>query len=91
MAVGAQQYAVTGTPSVIAVAPGASLPGSAAGPVGNVFVATSANAYLGGANVSSTTGLAITSTSAPLSIPLYPGDVLYAVAATTATVSVLQT
>lgn len=90
MSVGSQQYAVTGTASVIASVP--PLTGSVGGgQVGAVIVTTSANVFLGGANVTSTNGLGITSTSAPLTVPLFPGDVLYAVAATTATVSVLQT
>lgn len=91
MAVGSQQYAVTGTASVIASAPGGTLPGAGVGPSASLVVTTTADIYLGGSNVSSTNGLKVSSTTAPFPIPLYPGDVLYAVAATTATVSVLQT
>ncbi len=91
MAVGSQQYAVTGTASAVAAAPGESLPGAAGPAVAQVTVTTSADIYLGGANVSSTNGLKVSSTTAPLPVLLFPGDVLYAVAATTATVSVLQT
>lgn len=93
MAVGSQQYAVTGTASIIATAPGDALPGAAGGPVAQVLVSTSANAFLGGSNVSSANGMAITATNTAVPIPimLFPGDVLYAVASTTATVSVLQT
>lgn len=91
MAVGSQQYAVTGTASIIASAPGDALPGAAGGPVAQVVVATTADIFLGGSNVSSSNGLKVSSTTAPFPITLFPGDILYAVASTTATVSVLQT
>jgi hypothetical protein len=92
MAVGSQQYAVTGTASIIAAGPGDALPGTSQ-PLASasVTVTTTANAFLGGSNVTSANGLPITSAMAPLTIPLFPGDVLYAVASTTATVNVLQT
>jgi hypothetical protein len=93
VAVGSQQYALTSTASVIASAPGDALPGGT--PVASAQVTIgipTANIYLGGVNVSSTNGLLVASTNTvPFSVNLYPGDVLYAVTATTATVSVLQT
>lgn len=91
MAVGSQQYAVTGTASVVAVAPEPALAGTAGQAVAQVVVTTSADIYLGGSNVSASNGLKVQSTTAPLPVLLFPGDTLYAVAATTATVSVLQT
>lgn len=90
MAVGSQQYAITTTASIIASVPA----GPFTGPVGAVVIYPDATneVYVGGANVSATNGLKILHGTAigPV-IPLFPGDVLYAVTASTATVGVLQT
>jgi len=90
MAVGSGQVAVTSTPTVIASAP----PGSQVGPAAAVWLLpdAAADVYLGGSNVSSSNGLKLLhSTTLFGPITLFRGDVLYAVTATTATVSVLQT
>lgn len=90
MAVGSQQYAITSTPAVIAAAPA----GPQTGPAGAVWLLpdASADVYLGGEDVSSDTGFALPSGTDPVGpIPLFSGDVLYAVTADTATVGVLQT
>jgi hypothetical protein len=92
MTVGSQQYSITSTRSVIAQAPAGTAMG---GPAGAVLVAnttgSAVTAYLGGDNVSSSNGYALAQ-NATVSITLYPGDVLYAItASSTATLSVLQT
>ena len=77
------QLAVTATASVIA---------EGGGDGEYVYVRTSADVYLGGSGVSSSNGFKLTSSDQPLQVVLYADDgPLYAVAATTATVSVLRT
>jgi len=89
MAVGSQQYTVGTTAVLLAQVPNSSAPG----PVGNVLVANGSGTavLLGGAHVASGTGYSL-ATSSSVNIPLYPGDALYAItASSTSTVSVLQT
>lgn len=91
MAVGSQQYAVSTSAVLIGSAPAS----AHVGPVGALLVLADAttDAYVGGANVSSTNGLKIThAVTAPVPITLFPGDSVYAVtASSTATLGVLQT
>jgi hypothetical protein len=89
MAVGSNQYTVGTAAVLLAQAPS----GSASGPVANVLVANGSGTavLLGGARVASGTGYSL-ATSSSVSIPLYSGDVLYGItASSTSTVSVLQT
>lgn len=93
MAVGSQQYSVTSSTAVpIAVAPGDALPGGTPIASASVVISTTQTVLLGGSNVSTSNGLSLTNTASPLTVILYPGDTLYAIASsTTAAVSVLQT
>lgn len=92
MAVGSNQYTVTSSPQLIA-----SMPPATGSPgyqqTGSVVINnTGATVYLGGSNVSTTTGLAVaTSATTYFTVPLFPGDNLYAVCGTSSVVSVLQT
>jgi hypothetical protein len=89
MAVGSNQYTVGTAAVLLAQAPHT----SASGPVGNVLVANGSGTavLLGGANVASGTGYSL-ATSSSANIPLYSGDALYGItASSTSTVSVLQT
>jgi hypothetical protein len=91
MSVGSQQYAIGSTASIIATAPTEI---GVTGPVGAVMLLPDpANTvYIGGSNVSATKGLTIATGTALIGpIPLFSGDVLYAVTASTATLGVLQT
>lgn len=54
-----------------------------------VFVNTTANIYVGGASVTATTGMLITSSDAPVLIPIDDVDQIWVVAASSATVSYL--
>lgn len=90
MAVGSNQVAVTGTRQVIASGPAVSNSGA----VGSVWLIPDAanEVYIGGANVTTANGFKILHGTTPFGpIPLYAGDALYAVTATTATLGVLQT
>lgn len=92
MAVGSAQVAVTSTAQVIASIPA----GSATGPAGAVMILpdTAADVYIGGVGVTSSNGLKVIHATTPVllpPIPLFAGDVLYAVTASTATIGVLQT
>jgi hypothetical protein len=91
MTVGSQQYSVSTTAVLIGSAPAS----SQVGPVGALLVLADAtvDAYVGGANVSSTNGMKVThAVTAPVPITLYPGDTVYAITASgTATLGVLQT
>lgn len=93
MAVGSAQYTVTSTPQVIASMPASSTGSPGSLQVGSAVVNnTGATVYLGGANVSSANGLAVaTSATTYFTIPLFPGDTVYAVCSTSSVVSVLQT
>lgn len=89
MAVGSQQYSVTSATAVL-IASVPPVTGSLGYQTASVVVATSAAVLLGGSNVSTANGLSVA--SGPLTVALFPGDNLYAIASsTTATVSVLQT
>ena len=60
-------------------------------PVRLALQAASADIYVGGDDVDSTDGFKVAGTSGTLSVTLLPGDVLYAVTASTGTVNVLRT
>jgi hypothetical protein len=78
---------VTTTPQLIAAAFGAAPAWQQAGALS--ITAIAGTIYLGGGGVSGTTGAGVT---APLRVPLFPGDQVYAVTASgTATITVLQT
>lgn len=94
MAVGSQQYSVTSGSAVLI----ASMPPATGSPgyqqTGSLVINnTGGVVYLGGSNVSSSNGLAVASSATTyFTIPLFPGDSVYAIAAsTTSVVSVLQT
>lgn len=91
MPVGSGQIAVTSAaPVLLASAPQS----GATGPVGSVFISngTGAAVFLGGANVTSSTGATL-AVSTAITLSLFPGDAIYAItaAATSSTVGVIQT
>jgi hypothetical protein len=90
MPAGGQSYSVTSaTPVLLASAP----PSSFQGPVGSAVITNGAGGavQLSGPGVTSSTGYPLAA-STTITVTLYPGDAIYAVAAsTTSTVSVLQT
>jgi hypothetical protein len=90
MAVGTQQYAITSTASLIAAAPA----GVNTAPAGALWLQPDAanDIFIGGPGVTTSNGFKVKAGNAPFGpIPLYPGDTLYAVTASTATLGVLQT
>jgi hypothetical protein len=87
VAVGSARYTVTSTAQVV----GAGASGSGQGPSASAYMSNSgAIVYLGGAGVTTGNGVALAD-GASLTLWLFPGDRLYAVCATTSTLSVLQT
>lgn len=90
MSLGSNQVTVGAQAVVLASVPTSTVPGL-------TYVLLLADAtvdvYLGGAAVSSTTGLKLThAITTPITVPLAPGDVLYGVTGSgSATVGVLQT
>jgi hypothetical protein len=86
---GSAQYAVTTSAQIVASAPA----GAGALPVGKAYFSngTGAAVFLGGANVTTTNGYQM-AVSTAFAADLYPGDVIWAVVASTgSTLSVLQT
>jgi len=92
MAVGSQQYAITSTASIVASVPAGDVP---TGPAGTVWLLADASndVFIGGKGVTSSNGFKILHTiTSPIGpFTLFAGDVLYAVTASTATLTVLQT
>lgn len=90
MAVGGQSVSVTSATAV----PLAAVPASAfTGPVGAAVISNGSGGtvQLSGQGVTTTTGYPLAA-STTITVTLYPGDAIYAIAAsTTSTVSVLQT
>jgi hypothetical protein len=77
-------------PALLASAGTAGYPSQA----GSVLILPDAttDVYLGGPGVSSATGFKLAHATSPLTVPLFPGDALYAVtSSSTATIGVLQT
>lgn len=81
MAVTAAQVTVTGTATAL----------NTAGPGLNLLVSAQATGvFVGPSNVTTSTGLELPN-GTPVAVDLDPGDVLYAIHATSATVEVLRT
>jgi hypothetical protein len=93
MAIGSNQVAVTSTPAVVVVpAVNVNFPYNQPGPTRSVTIVNGAGGqvFLGGPGVTTATGLPLAASSS-ISISLYPGDALYAIAAgATSTVAYLE-